>query len=350
MDSTGKYLVAAIYYGYIYYSTDFGATWSTSDAPSDEYWLSVTSSTTGQYVAASIGDVGRTYPGYVYLSTDYGQTWAVSNAASESYMSVVMNGDGGLVIGAAYDATIQLGDISYITTSPTRLPSIAPSRVPTVHPTTSTPTTAPTYTVTAVNQTFSPSIKPTLSPTVTPSFRPSRVPTYPVTAAPTLSSNNLWTASSSPTSCWNGIACSESGEIVAAVSGCEGDGVYLSYDYGVTWSQSSAPSDNFYSVAIDSSGEQIVAVVYNGGIYQSTDSGTSWSEINSLSGMEWYSIVCSSTGEYLLATSIGSTGSIYASAFAGSLWTKVSTSNQNYYSGAMSSYGEYAAVVVNGGQ
>ena len=50
-DSTGKYLAAVINSGGIYISSNYGSTWTQTSAPSAA-WFSITSDSTGQYLAA----------------------------------------------------------------------------------------------------------------------------------------------------------------------------------------------------------------------------------------------------------------------------------------------------------
>ena len=53
--NTGKYAVACISSGRIYYSIDFGHTWNLASSPSSNFsWTSISISGNGQYAIASI--------------------------------------------------------------------------------------------------------------------------------------------------------------------------------------------------------------------------------------------------------------------------------------------------------
>jgi hypothetical protein len=65
-DSTCKYIVAAVFLSSIYYSHDYGVTWTAgTGAPSIE-WTGIAVSSNGQYVAASASKGNG-----VYTSNDY---------------------------------------------------------------------------------------------------------------------------------------------------------------------------------------------------------------------------------------------------------------------------------------
>src|ERR1035441_3390812 len=66
------------------------------------------------------------------------------------------------------------------------------------------------------------------------------------------------------------------------------------------WTQTSAPTRNWYRVASSSDGKKLVAVVYSGGIYTSTDSGATWTQTSAPS-KTWASVASSSNGTKLVA-------------------------------------------------
>jgi photosystem II stability/assembly factor-like uncharacterized protein len=61
--SDGKYLIAAVYGGYLYTSTDYGATWTQQTGSGSQYWSSVASSADGTKLIACSN------PGYIYTSS-----------------------------------------------------------------------------------------------------------------------------------------------------------------------------------------------------------------------------------------------------------------------------------------
>jgi hypothetical protein len=90
MSASGQYQSACIYGapGGIYYSTDYGQTWTASGAlPLN--WYSIAMSASGQYQSACI-----TTGGSIYYSTNYGQTWTASGVSSSNWYSIAMSASG----------------------------------------------------------------------------------------------------------------------------------------------------------------------------------------------------------------------------------------------------------------
>ena len=90
--------------------------------------------------------------------------------------------------------------------------------------------------------------------------------------------------------------------------------------YGWT-AQTSAGKRNWYSLASSADGTKLAAVVYDGYIYTSTDSGVTWTERTSAGSRVWYSITSSADGSKLAAVE-GWYGSskIYTSTDYGETW------------------------------
>lgn len=84
-DSTGQYVVAAMGNGGIYRSTNYGATWTqtNADITNNQSYSSISSDSTGQYLIAGDSSGYRTY-----LSSDSAATWALQNTPGNE------NGDG----------------------------------------------------------------------------------------------------------------------------------------------------------------------------------------------------------------------------------------------------------------
>lgn len=86
--------------GWIYTSTDSGATWSPTGAP-NSYWASVASSADGtKLVAAQAADANGN-PGRIYTSTDSGATWTRPSAPNSYWASVASAADGATLVAAA---------------------------------------------------------------------------------------------------------------------------------------------------------------------------------------------------------------------------------------------------------
>jgi hypothetical protein len=96
--------------------------------------------------------------------------------------------------------------------------------------------------------------------------------------------NNLVTTTSDSGSTWSTVAqlsymyfatvaMSSTGQIQAVGSGIS-NGIWLSTDYGVSWSRTSGPSSSYY-LSMDSTGSNIVSAQY-ATMYYSTNTGNSW--------------------------------------------------------------------------
>jgi len=87
-----------------------------------------------------------------------------------------------------------------------------------------------------------------------------------------------------------------------------GGGIYTSTNAGSTWSVSSAPSEIWVSIAASADGTELAAVANGGGIYTSTNAGSTWTA-TSAPGEGWSSIASSADGAKLAAVVYG--GGIY---------------------------------------
>lgn len=141
---------------------------------------------------------------------------------------------------------------------------------------------------------------------------------------------------------WSAIASSYDGAKLAAVV-YDGQ-IYTSTDSGMSW----VPREtNRAWSAITSSydGDKLAAVVYGGQIYTSTDSGVSWTPRDS--SRAWYSITSSSDGATLAAVVYG--GDIYTSNDYGVTWT-AQLNGGNWISVTASGDGSKLAAAAQGGQ
>ena len=106
--SDGEKLVA-VGNGYIYTSTDSGATWTQRTNAGNRAWQSISSSSNGTKLVAAVGSnncAGQSsLVGYIYTSTDSGATWTERTSSGiHMWGSVASSSDGMKLIGTAcYD-------------------------------------------------------------------------------------------------------------------------------------------------------------------------------------------------------------------------------------------------------
>ena len=99
--ATGTKLVAVQGYyggGFIYVSTNSGATWAQTSAPSNA-WFAVASSADGQKLAAASYSVSG--DGLIYTSLDGGNNWMPTAAPRDAWVSLASSADGSILIGVA---------------------------------------------------------------------------------------------------------------------------------------------------------------------------------------------------------------------------------------------------------
>jgi hypothetical protein len=113
---------------------------------------------------------------------------------------------------------------------------------------------------------------------------------------------------------WQSVASSSDGaKLVAVVYGGQ---IYTSTDSGATWTARDS-NRSWQSVASSSDGTKLVAVVFDGQIYTSTDSGVTWTVRDAV--RLWSSVASSGDGALLAAVELN--GQIYISADSGATWT-----------------------------
>jgi hypothetical protein len=114
---------------------------------------------------------------------------------------------------------------------------------------------------------------------------------------------------------------------------------------GAVWSARES-SRNWRSVASSADGTKLVAAVYNGAIFTSTDSGETWTARDPI--RSWYSVASSSDGVKLVAAA-AMAGDIYTSIDSGANWTARELV-ADWQAVASSTDGAKLVAVVNGGR
>jgi hypothetical protein len=91
MSSSGQYQTAILTNGSIYYSTNYGVNWTITNVPNAN-WRSIAMSSSGQYQSACIDD--NVTNGYIWYSTNYGINWTRSNSPGSRWISIAMSSSG----------------------------------------------------------------------------------------------------------------------------------------------------------------------------------------------------------------------------------------------------------------
>ena len=133
-----------------------------------------------------------------------------------------------------------------------------------------------------------------------------------------------WTEDTSvgATKDWRGITSSADGIKLAAVV-YEGN-IWTSSNSGVTWTENTSigATKNWRGITSSADGVKLAAVVYYGNIWTSNDSGATWTENTVGNGsVKWMGITSSSDGAKLAA--VVWNGNIWTSNDSGATWTEV---------------------------
>jgi hypothetical protein len=125
-----------------------------------------------------------------------------------------------------------------------------------------------------------------------------------------------------------------------------GGKIYVSTNYGVTWNVcSGSPNAYWYSVAISDNGTYITGTNFSHNICYSSNGGTSFGTFTCAGANgSTINISMSSTGQYQTVSSYSGTNSIYVSTNYGANWsTAFALAGANFGATSMSSTGQYQA-------
>jgi hypothetical protein len=285
----GTKLVAAIYSG-IYTSTNSGAAWKLTPAPSgggfDSAWESVASSADGSKLVA----VGF-YHTPICLTTNGGANWS-TNGPSEDWQSVACSSDGNKIVAVAY-----LNEPIFTSTNSGASWTQA--------------TNAPSNYWQSVASSADGNMLVAAVGGVTGGPGPTYIST---------NSGANWAEAFVPHEEWISVASSADGtKLVAAADTGQ---IYTSTNSGKIWCQAQVPSEPWSSVASSADGTKLIAVAYNesfssssgftysGGIFTSTNSGLGWTQTIGPSNF-WFSVATSADGNKSVVTV--SDGGIFSS-------------------------------------
>lgn len=288
----GTKLVAGIQDGYhginnIYTSTNSGATWMLTSAPTNYAWACVTSSADGNKLVVAAFNSRNNGGGAIFISTNSGTTWVLTSVPTNCFWdSVASSADGTKLVAVSAD--------DY--------------------------TSGKIYTSTNGGATWT---QQTNAPNnwwfcvVSSADGTKLVVQAPNSIYRSTNSGVTWMQITPPPVSWEGgsssqvIAASADGtRLVAAFNasfnsiGCP---IFISTNSGATWAATSAPSNNWKCVASSADGTKLVAVAvpYSGNIgpiYSSTNSGATWTS-NTVPNQQWTFVACSADGNKLVAVS-----------------------------------------------
>jgi hypothetical protein len=253
----------------IYASKDSGYSWNLTSAPVAS-WLAVASSADGRKLIAD-GNEG------IYTSSNQGRNWLLNNLAPGGvWVSVTSSADGTKL--AAVDMWDTLAYTSMNSGSTWTSNSIA---------------NLDNY----LSFGYSRSIAGSAD------GKKLIVSTLAGTIFTSANSGVDWVATSAPIGNWSSVACSASGDKIAACNPLDG-GIYVSKDFGASWKLTDAPSNIWYSVACSTDVKKLVAVAGGlppdiGPIFTSIDSGATW--IRAAAPLKsWYSATASADGNHFM--------------------------------------------------
>ena len=159
---------------------------------------------------------------------------------------------------------------------------------------------------------------------------------------------------------WTSIGVSSSGQY--QVASYQPGFIYLSENYGTTWSKTNSPEASWYGVAISGNGKFLLGAsnIYksdiNSNIYLSSDNGATWT--SKLNAKLWLNCSISYSGQYMAViafsdsnevnpeTGILPVGSVYISNNYGDTWNQA-TIKDFFTNVAISETGKYILVCAN---
>jgi hypothetical protein len=278
----GTRLAAAVNNGYIYTSTNSGATWTQQSGSGSRYWSSLASSADGTRLAATVGytifSTGQT--GYIYVSSNSGVTWSQSGS-SGNWSGVACSADGTKIVAVDHNDNL----ISVSTNSGSTWTSLTGTGILWTSVASSADGTK-LVAVAASGQIYT-----------------------------STNSGSIWTLQLSSNIVWTAVASSSDGTMLVAPG--SGGQIYVSANSGVTWvAQNSPVIGQITSVASSADGSRLAVTAggsgASGSIFISSNFGSTWTQPMGAPTASWADIASSADGSLLVAAVYG--GNIYVSA------------------------------------
>lgn len=261
-----------------------GMAWRQLTGAGSRNWRGLAISANGQYMA------GVVIGGYVYISSDYGATWT-QKLTSNNWRGVSMSDDGAVIIAISYNSYSSIKSTNYGATWTSLFPygedygsavAVAPSGNSAV---------AAYYD--SASGYFSARMWKNLKGTPTASNSASLGSVPYLTAASNnyfvYGGNTIYTQhiddaygtlrSGAGARNWRGAAISSDGQIITAVVGTGGGYIYRSTDNGANWTEITADGSKVRRGCAMSADGQVIAVTEDaagGQLSLSFDGGTTW--------------------------------------------------------------------------
>lgn len=256
--------------GYIYLSTNAGASWFESSAPKG-YWNGVASSADGTKLVAVAGYQSR----FIYVSTDSGLNWTLTSAPHQDWGCVASSADGTKLVAGGGTFWGLPGQVytSWNSGTTWQLASL--------------PTTVwrgVAMSSDGSNVVLAPSSANTL---------------YPLPIFTSTNAGDTWISNNLAGPYWSCAASSADGSRIAI--GAESGGIRVSTNAGATWMPNLSPDGNFQSLACSADVSVLVGVTDYGPfggpgvVYSSVNGGLNWTS-NNVSGDYWQTAAVSADG------------------------------------------------------
>jgi hypothetical protein len=290
-----------------YYSINYGSTWIQSTGISATAGLSciAISSTTGQYQIAGGTTTGSTF---LYVSNNYGQTWSQASGVptSSAWVSLAISQDG------VYQyATNSINLYISSNSGNAWTSSSAISGIKLIAVSGNNSGQAPVYQIAWTNANTL-----ALSTNSGASFN-----TIPSVSIGGTGQN------------WKSIVISNTGQYMSLFSSTTNSYIYISSNYGSTWS-TNGPQSSWNAGAMSDTGQYQVGLYGSGStLYISTTYGITWASSGfTFNGLSMTSISIAGNGTYILSGQSGSTNPLFLSS---------TPYTNNYTASSVNSYTSY---------
>jgi len=345
--SDGQYVQVSSGHG-LFISNNYGVSFVNQTIPSGwEGTPQIASDASGQFLSAA-SESGR-----LFYSTNYGASWTYKVVSTDNALfGIAMDSSGASVFTVVGDVSQTSKGVSYADGciySNNYVPSSSPTQEPTYSPT-STPSSTGIIKTSLVKLTAPISSWSDLTSCGSGAFVVATVDGGGIWISNDY--GNTWNETSAPYGNWSVVDISMNCEYLVAGA----DYLYISSNYGVDWTQTSIalPSTESWSgLSLSNDGKYIISCAASDTFYVSTDYGSTWVAHTGYDAIWKSSMVCLSGRHMVIiglyTDSSGKHGVSYYSVDYGVTWNLVDQiSSGTTMSGDSSSSGQYVQVSSGG--